>query len=209
MQKYVPGEVYDNLVKLFGYRGYRHTSTPLQRQELVEILNTHEHALLKGERDATDMRPAATVRVVLIAPNSKYSARTADFKKLLRELLRGVDGAAEVVIVSELELTIHIRKALAGEREKLPNVLIENYDYNMFIVEKPNHVSVPKHTIMSQRETEEFFAQYYTQPKYMKRILASDAQAVWIGLRPGMVCKIERISETAGETTDYRFCVSG
>lgn len=207
MNKHVPAEVYDNLVKLFQYRNCMMTSEVLSRQKVIEHLNHHEFIIMNGNRGPNDPRLAATIAYVLIASNSKYSNKSGDFKKLLRSLPKVKEGKLEVMFVSENELTIHIKKQLGLFRTENPNIFIENYTYSLFEIELPLHISVPNHTIADTTEVNNYCHKHYVLPEYFQKIDASDPPAVWIGLRAGMVCKIIRLSENAGTAPVYRFCV--
>lgn len=203
MKKVEPAEVYKNLVKLFRYRGTALTTRPLDGEKLTAALNQHEYVLLAGQRSETDVRSAATVYVVLIAPNSKYATKTPDFKKLLK----GIRGDSyEAMFVTEQPMTIHINAYLSEYRREHPQQLIETYDYTPFVNEVPIHCDVPPHRIMSPSEVAQLCYDNYTQPDKFERILPDDAAAIWIGLRPGMVCEIIRRSETAGTAIAYRIC---
>lgn len=210
METYVPGEVYNNLVKMMKYRGVKLSSDPLDSDVVVQKLNHYEFVTISGTRGKDDIRGEATVMVILIAPNSKYSNKSGDFKKLLKGLPKTKPGEnLEVMFVSEEELTIHIRKAIASFKQENPKILIEDYNYKIFMLENPKHESVPEHTIPSEEEIQEFCTMHYKDRNSFPKILQSDAQAVWLGLRPGMCVKVKRISETAGYAYTYRICIKG
>lgn len=210
MDEYVPGQVYENLVKLMDYRGVIINSTPLSKDDVVQKLNHYEFITISGKRRENDPRGEATVMVILIAPNSKYSNKSGDFKKLLKGLPKVHNGETlEVIFVSEYELTVHIKKQLLAYRTANPKILLENHDYEIFMIEVPKHKSVPLHVIPSEKEVTEFCSQHYTSAQNFPKILQSDPMAVWLGLRPGMVVKVYRVSETAGVATIYRICIKG
>lgn len=206
MNEFIPVQVYLNLVKMIGYRGVTLSTPPYNSDDLILRLNHYEFVTINGKRAAEDIRGAATVIIILIKPNSKYSNKTSEFKKLFRGLPKmKEDENLNVIFVSEYVLTIHINKMLANQ--KVPNVFIESYDYEKFMLEAPKHESVPEHTILSDEEVDYICNKYYTSKDKFPKIVSSDTQAVWLGLRPGMVVKIERISETAGTAPAYRFCI--
>lgn len=210
MEIYVPGEVYTNLVKMMEYRGIKLSTPPLTPDTVVQKLNHYEFVMLSGTRGKEDSRGAADTTVILIAPNSKYSGKSGDFKKLLKYLPKVQPGVRlEVIFVSEYELTTHIKKQILAFKQENPDIHIENYDYEIFMLENPKHVSVPPHSIPSEEEVSEFCRLHYKDRTTFPKILQSDAQAVWLGLRPGMVVKIDRVSETAGRAIAYRYCVKG
>jgi len=70
------------------------------------------------------------------------------------------------------------------------------------------HVLVPDHRIMNDSETEEIMKKYNIKNKLeFPDISRFDPVAQVIGLRPGYVCEITRISKTAIESKYYRVCV--
>lgn len=210
MDEYVPGQVYNNLIKMLDYRAVKLTGQQLTQDEVVQKLNHYEFITIPGRRGKDDLRGEATIMIILIAPGSKYSNKSGDFKKLLKGLPKIKEGESlEVMFVSEYELTIHIKKQLISYKLANPKIYLENYDYEIFLIETPKHVSVPKHVIMTPAEIKEMFDKQYTSSLNISKILQSDPQAVWLGLKPGMCVKIYRISETAGVAMGYRICVKG
>lgn len=70
------------------------------------------------------------------------------------------------------------------------------------------HSLVPKVTILSDNEVEEFKTRYNVEnTKNMPEISRFDPQAQAICLRPGQICKFIRNSPTCMETPYYRICV--
>lgn len=208
MEKYIPEDIYNNLLRMLTYRKIIQTSETLPKQKLIDTLNNFEYVVISGNRPATDLRGEARARIVLIAPGSKYANKSPEFKKLIKILMR--DGNFnELMFVSDRPLTIHIYKYIDEFKAENPNIYIEAYDYSMFIIEIPAHDSSCPHEIMSKEEIAKFCHDHYTFPERLELILTGDPQAVWIGLRHGMVCRITRLSETAGTAITYRYCISG
>jgi DNA-directed RNA polymerase subunit H len=69
------------------------------------------------------------------------------------------------------------------------------------------HVLVPKHEILSEKEKEQLLAQYKVQPYHMPQIKSTDPAVKAIGAKPGDILKIIRKSSTAGEHIAYRYVV--
>ncbi len=79
---------------------------------------------------------------------------------------------------------------------------LDRLQYNIL-----EHTFVPKHTILSDTETEEMMKRYNIMDvKQLPSISRYDPVAVAIGMRPGQVCKITRSSKTAINSTFYRYC---
>ncbi len=68
---------------------------------------------------------------------------------------------------------------------------------------------MPKHVILSQKETEKLLNIYHIQPYQLPYIKASDPAAEEIGAKPGQIVKIIRRSFTAGEHAYYRYVIEG
>ena len=215
MEIYQPFSVYTNLVKMLSYRGAILRGSVLTEDQLVERLNHYEFITLIADRTDTHILGKAICYILLIKPGSKYSAKTSDFKKLLKEIPSNTlknPQPIEVMFVSENVFTIHIKKALVAWKSEnhISGMYIEDHDYEKWYIETPKHVSVPKHTIATPDEIAKFCALYYvSSPDKFPKILVNDVQAVWLGLKPGMVCKIIRVSESAGESIAYRYCIRG
>ena len=203
MEIYEPGRVYENIVKMFGYRNVVLRGAQLTEDQLAQALNNYEYAIVIGEKTVN----GATVEcyVVIIAPGSKYSNKSQDFKKLTK-YVPTKDVPIEVMFVSKSPLTVHVKKQLALYRSENPKYYVEDHDYEMFIIEKPRDVSVPKHVIATEKEVSAYCERHFTTKDKLPRINPMDPQAVWIGLKLGMVAKIYRLSETAGEAIVYRYC---
>ena len=205
MEKNVTFEVYKNLEKLLAYRKITPVGEFLSADEFAQKLNHYEYVRINGYREIDNDR--VDIIIILIAPNSKYSNKTGDFKKLIKII--DTKKKAEVMFVSELPFTVHIKKQIAVFKLTTTIIYLEDHDYSKFIIEIPKHKSVPRHEIADEKEIEEFCESNYTQRQFFPKILSSDPMAVWIGLHPGQVAKIFRLSETAGKSDAYRFCIKG
>ena len=70
------------------------------------------------------------------------------------------------------------------------------------------HVAVPKHRVLSEKEREEFFIKYNIKSNHdIPTISRYEPVASVHCMRPGQLCCIERKSKTAGNTLYYRVCV--
>ena len=69
------------------------------------------------------------------------------------------------------------------------------------------HTYVPKHTILTDAETQQMMAKYnIAHPDMLPNISRYDPVAMAMGMRPGQVCHIDRFSKTAVSTPYYRIC---
>jgi DNA-directed RNA polymerase subunit H len=70
-----------------------------------------------------------------------------------------------------------------------------------------NHSLVPKHEILTKKDTEEFLKNYNITREQLPKILESDPVVEAINAKRGNVLKITRESPTAGEAVYYRLVV--
>lgn len=72
-----------------------------------------------------------------------------------------------------------------------------------------DHIYVPKHEVLSEKEAREVLKKYNVKPEQLPYILSSDPVVQEIGAKPGDIIKITRKSETAGISVYYRLVVEG
>jgi DNA-directed RNA polymerase subunit H (RpoH/RPB5) len=70
-----------------------------------------------------------------------------------------------------------------------------------------NHMLVPQHEVISEKEKEELFKKYNITPDQLPKILDTDPVSVFIGAKPGQIVKIIRNSHTAKQAVAYRFVI--
>ncbi len=69
------------------------------------------------------------------------------------------------------------------------------------------HELVPRHEILTSKESKQLLAQYRVQQYQLPQINASDPAVKAIGARPGDILRIIRKSPTAGTHITYRYVV--
>lgn len=208
MDKYVPGEVYINLKEFLKYRGIASDHKFLSTEKFSDLLNTNEYVRIDGVR--TDGKGTQqNIFVFLIMPKSRFALRAPDFKKLLNTLPKAALEHAEIMFVSEAELTNHIKKQLDEFRSENRGTYIEAYTYDKFIIVVPLHVAVPKHEIAAKAEVDKWCEEFGTAREDLPKILSSDPPVVWLGAKPGDVVRIYRRSESAGHAVTMRHVIHG
>ncbi len=70
-----------------------------------------------------------------------------------------------------------------------------------------DHVLVPKHEVLSQEEKRQVLGQVNATEEQFPFLFSTDPVVREIGAKPGDMVKITRVSDTAGETTYFRFVV--
>jgi len=72
-----------------------------------------------------------------------------------------------------------------------------------------SHLLVPKHELVSPKEAEKLLKTFNARREQLPYMLGRDPVALEIGAKPGDLVRITRRSETAGESTYYRYIVEG
>ena len=70
-----------------------------------------------------------------------------------------------------------------------------------------NHNYIPKHEIMTKKDSLEVLEKYHCKPTELPLILVNDPGIMRLGVKPGDMKKITRKSATAGESLYYRYVV--
>lgn len=71
-----------------------------------------------------------------------------------------------------------------------------------------DHILVPKHTKVGEREKKELLDKYSTTLREFPKILITDPALEDLSVKEGDIIKIERQSATAGQTLFYRRVVN-
>jgi DNA-directed RNA polymerase subunit H len=74
-------------------------------------------------------------------------------------------------------------------------------------VKVTDHTLVPKHEILSDVEKKEILSKFNATEEQFPFLFLTDPVVREIGAKPGDMVRISRASDTAGETTYYRFVV--
>ena len=71
----------------------------------------------------------------------------------------------------------------------------------------PDHVYVPKHEIMTKKDSQIVLDEFNCKPTELPLIFVTDPAILGLGVKPGDMIRITRKSGTAGESTYYRYVV--
>jgi len=75
-------------------------------------------------------------------------------------------------------------------------------------IDLSKHEYVPKHTKLSESDTEKLLSKYNISKKQLPKIFKNDPIIKDMDLKPGDIVKITRKSVTSGESTYYRVVVN-
>lgn len=188
-------EKYENIQKfILSYRNYTLDEKFLDLQTFKKTMQIEQYILHK----CVDIKRGRNVYIYIFMDNSKYIKTTPQFKRLLDKI---PDESMDVIIITKLELSVYIKKALL----KYTHLKVFNYLQKYFSIEISKGPLCSKHTVMTNNEVKDLCSrELIIHPLSLPSISISDPQNIWIGGELGEVIKIESISEITGRTIRYR-----
>ena len=98
-------------------------------------------------------------------------------------------------------------KVKAKSKPKAPRKKKEEVEVPSFKV--TTHFLIPKHELLSREDSQEVLKRYNANPSQFPYLFATDPVAKELGAKPGDFVRITRSSETAGQSSYYRYVVEG
>jgi DNA-directed RNA polymerase subunit H len=193
--------IYRNIRKSLAHQNVA-LGPELASDAFLSKINISGYITMDGARKCV-FRGDASMFVIIAAVGSKYTDKGPEFTKLLKIIPTGV---SEINIYSDSDLSTHVLKVATGYREANPDKLLNMYHHKIFVYDLLTHVSSIPHEICSAEFAKEFELRIHAPISRLSKISSTDPAAIWIGARPGMLIRIRRPSETAGEAIVYRYC---
>lgn len=116
-----------------------------------------------------------------------------------------------IVLVCDC-MTPSVKEAIRVLNSKHDNVFVQIFQIRSLMFNVTKHKWVPKHERIKESEYSKYLADFLdslhiNDTSHLPKITESDPVAMFIGLRPGDICKITRPSKSAGKHTFFRYCV--
>lgn len=124
--------------------------------------------------------------------------KTADIKRLLEEKF-----PLYIIVTREKISSVNIKQLAEMDKQ------IDTFELAELLFNVSHHSLVPKHeAIRDVSKIKEVLDMYRLKNRHqLPLILKSDPMARYLGLRPGQLMRITRVSPGAGEYTLFRCCV--
>jgi DNA-directed RNA polymerase I, II, and III subunit RPABC1 len=91
--------------------------------------------------------------------------------------------------------------------DALARATFEVYPMSKFMIVVPEHVMVPHHDILRESEIAQICDIMHIARNTLPIIRSDDPVAIWLGLRPRMVVRVQRLVDTVGIDIAYQRCV--
>jgi DNA-directed RNA polymerase subunit H len=186
-----------------GVYGLKFKGATIEERKAEVLIKLRKYRLIKKEKhegafsyivDIPKDNEMALVWCILNQATVGIAAMNALYKLMKEKKLE------RAIVISEGRYT-HAAKQGAKKRK------VELLPKSFPVFEIFEHVLVPKHEILSEKEKTQLLAQYKIQLYHMPQIKAGDPTVKAIGARPGDLLKVIRKSATAGEHIAYRYVV--
>jgi DNA-directed RNA polymerase subunit H (RpoH/RPB5) len=195
IRRYTAHDVYSNLHEMLKYRGATKIPTQLSMAEFTKKINNDGYVTI----DAITGR--GKMFIIQINEGSDYASSAPAFKKLFA-LLPVWKDEINVMFVMAVKPNTRLLKVIHAHVAEKPNMYIEAYHYSKFCIVIPN--ATAKHEIVDPGP---ICDTYRIMANNFQKIYDTDPPVVWIGGRAGDLCKIHRLSNTAGEAIGYRYVI--
>jgi len=156
----------------------------------------------------------------LIQVHYEVESTRTNHKKLTKRIediiskLESPDKSKDLTIIFLVRdgMTPSVKEAIRLLSEKY-GVFIQIFPIRNLMYNCTKHKSVPQHIRITKTEYEVYLQDFLDSLhieslENLPKIFDTDPVAMFIGLRPGEMCKIIRPSMSAGEHIVYRYCVS-
>lgn len=146
------------------------------------------------------------ISIVYLSSNQSSNVGKNDIISILEDKMKPNNSHRCLIILDKVKLTPAAKNDI---QSYFPIYIFEAFDVETLVFNITKCYSVPKHKIMTEEEAKLFLKKHEITPKEMPKILYDDAMARYLGMLPGQLCKITRISENGGKVHFYRVCVLG
>lgn len=199
--------IYENLMRMCEYRG-AHVVSRVNADKFAVTMETNHYAQINAERAADDVRGAAHIVVIQFSTYRHIDTSSPKFSAFLDRVIktRPADGIDfNIILITSAPVSSTIAKLISEPYG--PGIQVEQFLSSMFLIIVPEHSCVPHHSIVPQAAVDNLCAQMHLVLQNFPIIANSDPMAIWLGVRTGMVVRIDRGSETAGHEVAFRRCV--
>ncbi len=204
-----PSLVYQHVLKMMEYRELI-VPEPNQAKMLKDLEQSTFH-IIYSSRKATNRRREINCAIVLIAAGSDIAKTISDFKGLCTSI-RG-EAPFNLIFITENPFSSSVHKEiLRMKAQGMGSILaaklrIETCYHKDFVCDKTAYCMYVPHEIMSPEEVAEFKRITYAIIEELPILEDTDPVALWLGIEPGQIVRITRLSDNAGMSIIYKRCV--
>jgi DNA-directed RNA polymerase subunit H (RpoH/RPB5) len=202
---------YQNLRKAFlstEYRGLESKDPELKYEEFAKQLLAQKFVTIKCRYPDSFRRPEYRGRPAIVVL-TRYDSEFHNRSKELTTLLDKISSFPEVKSSSLTDLFLitsqDLKKKPMGVARSYTNFSFTHILSVRFTEELPKANLCSRHVVATEEEIKRLRQECYIKIDKLKYIAEDDAQNIWVGGFPGEVLRIEKASQMAGLSLDYRY----
>jgi len=192
---------YKNVIKMITlpeYRGLVLDSPELKENTFYSDIHLINYVIVKC-REKDDK--LSTTAFYITKNNSGITRTVVEFKKLMNKVQKGIKC---IYIISNKDFSQQVFKTMLA---MYPQYIVMKLNNAIFEDERPKHILVPKHEILSSDDYYQLVNHLtIVDPLNLPKIKINDTQCVWIGANSGDIVKITRHT-IIGESINYRIVI--
>lgn len=192
-----------NLLKILNERGYKTEDYENFNMNEIQIMFTQNQLDILLEKDSGEK-----IYVKYHINNKLRDNHINDYIDDLfniEEILGPQDEL--LIIIANQNINVTLEEFMKITFIKY-NIFVNIINMKMFLFNILEHVLVPKHRILSNKEKDDVYEQYnIINDSEMPEISRFDPVAKIIGIKPGQLCEIIRSSKTSITSKYYRLCI--
>lgn len=214
-----------NLLKMLTTRGYdTQQQQNYTKEEIASLLSNHmqgkyttldtrgplDLVLFKKDKSGKAigkvfvkyrMDPKMTKKDTII----KHAAAIFEEQKLDKDkdclIILNMSGVFMKPGVKDDSIQVVVNRCLLG------GMFVQIFGLENFLIDIASNRYVPKHNLLTEKETEDILKRYNITLKNIPKIKREDPMAKYIGARPGQVIKIDTFNPTNGTEPSYRVVI--
>ncbi len=141
--------------------------------------------------------------------HKKLSSKVESIMKAINEENKKRNTEINIIFIVLDVITPSVREAIKILNKKY-NIYMQVFPIKQLMFNVTKHRIVPEHIRIKKLANVKDFLQslHIDTLDKLPKILSSDPVAMFIGLRPGELCRVIRPSQSAGIHNVYRYCIS-
>jgi len=141
--------------------------------------------------------------------HKKLSSKVESIMKTINEENKRKNTEINIIFIVLDLITPSVREVIKILNKKY-NIYMQVFPIKQLMFNVTKHRIVPKHIRIKKLANVKDFLQslHIDTLEKLPKILSSDPVAMFIGLRPGELCKVIRPSQSAGIHNVYRYCIT-
>lgn len=195
---------YLNTLKLCNYRNYTVTSQTLDINKFNQTFVKNGHVEIACTLDDTKIH----INLVANSKQKNSVIKADELRNILKQYKDQFENKSEnnhIIIISKEKP----RDSTLESKDIFKHTgfaTIEFIPYKIIDIVSPEYNSVPKHTILNDKEANQLMIDLVGSDDLssLDAISISDPQCIWLGAKKGQIIKIESVSIVAGSVINYR-----